>query len=81
MHDAIALEKQGIPTTVVVHDTFERAASTQATIMGLPDLPLAVMPRPRVTWDDARREAVVADLYQLVKQALVGRAGTEPGRR
>ena len=81
MHDAIALEKQGIPTTVVVHDTFERAASTQSKIMGLPDLPLAVMPRPRVTWDDARREAVVADLYRLVKRALTAGGETDGGGR
>ena len=78
MHDAVALEKQGIPTTVVVHDTFERAARTQAQIMGLPDLPLAVMPRPRVTWDDVNRQEVISNLYQAVTRALLGQQAAGP---
>ncbi len=73
MHDAIALEKRGIPTTVVVHDNFERAARTQARTMGLPDLPLAVMPRPRVTWTEDQKRAELAALYERVKDGLLAR--------
>ena len=73
MHDATALEKRGIPTTVVVHDNFERAARTQARTMGLPDLPLAVMPRPRVTWTEEQKWAELAALYERVKEGLLAR--------
>lgn len=70
MHDAVALERRGIPTVVVAHHTFAFAAATQAKTMGLPDLPLAVMPRPEPTWtaDDIAR--VVADLTTQVVPAL-----------
>ena len=81
MHDATALEKRGIPTTVVVHDNFERAARTQARTMGLADLPLAVMPRPQVTWDEDRRRAVVAVLYETVKAGLLARVPVGSGAR
>lgn len=81
MHDATALEKQGIPTTVVVHDNFERAARTQARAMGLDELPLAVMPRPASTWDDATRQAVLQTLYEDVKAALLGRVPAPVRRR
>lgn len=77
MHDSAAIEKQGLPTTVVVHDTFERAARTQAKAMGVEELPLAVMPRPRVTWDEGKREDVVAALYTSVKAALLRSAPAE----
>lgn len=80
MHDSVAIEKQGVPTTVVVHDTFERAARSQSKAMGLTDLPLAVMPRPRVHWDETRKEAVLATLYTAVKAALLSQAAPESAR-
>lgn len=77
MHDSAAIEKQGIPTTVVVHDTFERAARTQANAMGIEELPLAVMPRPRVNWDETKREEILSTLYSAVKSALLRSGAAE----
>ena len=74
MHDAIALETRGVPATVVAHDTFEKAARTQAKTMGLPDLPIAVMPRPRPDWDDAKKDEVLTDLVEQVKEGLIAPA-------
>ncbi|MBI3964459.1 MAG: hypothetical protein HY329_02400 [Chloroflexi bacterium] len=44
MHDAARLERQGIPTTVVAWDTFAYPAKLQAQILGIPDLPIVVIP-------------------------------------
>jgi hypothetical protein len=57
--DAIRLEKEGIPTTVVVHDVFAAAARKQAIAGGIPDLRLLVysQPLPGETQDQARASA------------------------
>ncbi|MBI4504998.1 MAG: hypothetical protein HY691_05645 [Chloroflexi bacterium] len=70
MHDAVALERQGIPTVVVAHHTFAFAAATQAKTMGLADLPLVVMPRPEPTWTADEIARVVIDLAKHVAPAL-----------
>ena len=46
MHDAIALEKRGIPTALVCSEPFIPTAKTMAKIQGIPDYPFAVVPHP-----------------------------------
>lgn len=46
MFDAIELEKRGIPTVTIAHDTFFNASKLHAKILGLPDVPLVVEPAP-----------------------------------
>jgi alkanesulfonate monooxygenase SsuD/methylene tetrahydromethanopterin reductase-like flavin-dependent oxidoreductase (luciferase family) len=57
--DAIRLEKEGIPTAVVVHDVFAEAARKQAKAGGIPDLRLLIysQPLPGETEDEARASA------------------------
>jgi hypothetical protein len=57
--DAIRLEKEGVPTAVVVHDVFAEAARKQAKAGGIPDLRLVVysQPLPGETQDQARASA------------------------
>jgi NAD(P)H-dependent FMN reductase len=57
--DAIRLEKEGIPTAVVVHDVFAEAARKQAKAGGIPDLRLLIysQPLPGETEDKARASA------------------------
>jgi len=44
--DAIRLEKEGVPTFLVVHDIFADAARKQAKAGGLAGLRLLVYPQP-----------------------------------
>jgi hypothetical protein len=57
--DAIRLEKEGVPTVVVVHDVFAEAARKQAKAGGIPDLRLVVysQPLPGETQAQARASA------------------------
>jgi alkanesulfonate monooxygenase SsuD/methylene tetrahydromethanopterin reductase-like flavin-dependent oxidoreductase (luciferase family) len=66
--DAIRLEKEGIPTAVVVHDIFAEAAREQAKAGGIPDLRLLVysQPPPGETEDQARAAArQIAEALQV----------------
>jgi hypothetical protein len=71
--DATRLEKEGIPTAVVVHDVFAEAARKQAKASGIPDLRLLVysQPLPGETQDQARASA------REVAEALRGFVVTE----
>jgi hypothetical protein len=80
MHDAVALERRGVPAVVVAHDSFAYAARTQANVMGLPDLPVAVMPRPDPTWSDERIAQVMADLARDIAPALTARPAAATAR-
>jgi hypothetical protein len=71
--DAIRLEKEGIPTAVVVHDVFAEAARKQAKAGGIPDLRFLLysQPRPGETEDQARTSA------RQVAEALQGLVVTQ----
>jgi|DewCreStandDraft_5_1066085.scaffolds.fasta_scaffold00310_3 hypothetical protein len=71
MLDAVRLERLGVPSVVVAHHNFEFAARTQAKLMGIPDIKLAVMPRPSPTWDAAKKQEVIQRLGQTVVASLV----------
>lgn len=71
MHDSIKLEKLGIPTVTVAQANFEAAARTQGRLMGLPDIPIAVMPRFLPSWDVAKRQEVIEELAEAVQKALL----------
>lgn len=73
MHDAAAFERTGLPTVTVSHDNFEAAARAQARGLGLPDLPLAVFPRPQPGWDEATAGRVLAELRVAMERGLLGR--------
>lgn len=80
MHDAVALERRGVPAVVVAHDSFAYAAQTQARVMGLPDLPVAVMPRPDPEWLEERIARVKAELATKIGPALTVAAPPAPAR-
>ena len=56
----------------VAHDNFAAAARAQARSLRLPDLPLAVFPRPQPEWDEATAARVLADLQVAVERGLRG---------
>jgi hypothetical protein len=51
--DATRLYKQGLPTVALVWDIFERAAKTMASLQGVPNLPVIVVPQVLVGESDA----------------------------
>lgn len=67
------LELQGIPTITIAHDTFERAARSHATALGLPDLPLLVEPAPRGGNLTNEAHALAARSLERVVAALIRR--------
>lgn len=79
MLDSVALERKGKPTVVVAHHTFEDVARAGAKVLGLPDVPLAVMPRPAPDWDDDRMREELELVYQESVRGLT-LAGTAAGK-
>ena len=69
-HDAVNIERKGIPTVSIAHENFAEAFHMQARNMGLPELRLAVMPRPHPSWGDDTRAKVTDDLYDLIVEGL-----------
>ena len=81
MHDGIAIERQGLPGTVILTDNFIGTAETAAKMGGLAGYPFVVIPHPisRKTREqlrdvaEAKAEEVAA---RIVRTALgAGRAG------
>ncbi len=46
MHDAIELEKRGIPTAVICTEEFAVPARTMARTLGIPEYPFVLVPHP-----------------------------------
>lgn len=59
MFDAIEIEKRGVPTVTIAHDTFAKVAVMHARILGLEEVPIIVEPAPEsgVVGDDVERFA------------------------
>ncbi len=79
MHDTTRLARQGIPTATIVWDTFAVPAKTHARILGMPDLPMLVIPHlePGETTADVRRRAE-ADAERIIELLTRGPEGTPP---
>ena len=71
MLDAVALEQRGIPTVTFVTEPFIGAARAVARSLGLPDLPLVVIPHDNLVEDDAALEARLESVYLQVVAAIV----------
>lgn len=76
MFDAIEMEKRGVATVTIAHDTFARVAVLHAKALGLPDLPIIVEPSPEsgVVGEDVDR--VADETFDQLLEALLA-----PGRR
>lgn len=75
MLDAIQIERRGVPTLTITHDTFAVVAKAHAETMGMPDVPLLVEPTPKsgIVGIDIRQ--VVEDNAKVILEALVGQQG------
>ena len=75
MHDAVELEKRGIPTAVIVTDAFLHEAEVQRTALGADLLNPAVIQHPLSTLSDTEiesraKQAATAVISVLVTDAL-----------
>ncbi len=73
MHDGISLEQLGVPTAVIVTETFLHEARVQRDALGMEGIEPAVIPHPLSTLSDeeiAERAAIAAP---QVKKILLGR--------
>ncbi|MEK7682289.1 MAG: hypothetical protein AAB369_05610 [Chloroflexota bacterium] len=73
MRDAARLEALGVPTVTVSEDAFEAASRTNAQMMGMPDLPLVVIPRLKVGEPRSVAEHRVVEVWERIAEALVKR--------
>ena len=67
MHDAVALEAKGVPTAVVVTETFVREAYVQRTVLGMVGIEPVVISHPLSTISD---EEIDARAREAAPQAL-----------
>ncbi len=62
MHDAISLEKKGVPAAVICTEPFVSSANAMSKLGGIPDYPYVVVPHPlgSLTTDALRQRAIQA---------------------
>ncbi len=71
------MEKRGLPAAVVIHDYFERASRAQAKLLGIDDLKIAALRRPRATDTEEMRREAVRTLFNSVVECLTASAQGE----
>lgn len=79
VHDAVELERAGVPTISVVADQFLELFATTATALGMPDLPRAVTPYP-VAPDASDPERLGRRVTALMPDLIKGLT-SPPGHR
>jgi hypothetical protein len=69
--DAVTIEKEGLPTIMIGHTTFEGAARVHAKARGVPELPMLITAPPAagVVGDET---SVTDEQLELVVRALTG---------
>jgi hypothetical protein len=75
VHDAVSVERLGIPAAVVVTDRFRSTARVMAAFLGVADYPCVVIPHPLSNDDDA---AIRAKAELAVRQAVALWVPTRP---
>ena len=70
MHDAIQLERLGVPSTVVHTSVFEDIRTAFARTLGAAGYPAAVVPHPMATRSLVELERIAADVVPRVVELL-----------
>ncbi len=72
MHDGISLERLGVPTAVIVTETFLHEAHVQRAALGMEGVEPAVIPHPLSTLSDDEIAGRAAAAAPQVKKILLG---------
>lgn len=67
------MERRGIPTLTITHDTFEVVARAHAETMGVPDVPLFVEPVPDFGIVGADNAKLVSEQAPTILSALTSK--------
>ncbi len=74
MHDGVHLEQLGVPTAVIVTETFLHEAQVQRAALGMEGIEPAVIAHPLSTLSDDEIAARAAAAVPQVKRILTGKA-------
>jgi hypothetical protein len=73
VHDAISLEKRGIPAAVICTEPFVSSAEAMAMLGGIPGYPYVILPHPLGSLDrDALREKAIQAAPEVLQILLGG---------
>ena len=72
VHDAVRLERRGIPTAVVGTEPFIDEAIEQARVLGMPDLRIVTVPHPVQLLTREQVEELADRAFDEVVARLVG---------
>jgi hypothetical protein len=75
VHDAVRLERRGIPTAVVGTEPFIDEAIEQARVLGMPDLRIVTVPHPVQLLTREQVEELADRVLDEVIARLVGSTG------
>ena len=79
VHDAVRLERRGIPTAVVGTEPFLDEAIEQARVLGMPDLRIVTVPHPvQLLTHEQVAELADAALADVVSLLTADHAGPRP---
>lgn len=65
---------------MVIHDYFERASRAQAKLLGIQDLRIASLRRPRASDTEETRREAVRNLFEAVVSCLTASATPEAAK-
>jgi hypothetical protein len=71
LHDAIELEKRGIPAALICTEEFIVPAKTMARVCGIPEYPFVVVPHPLSSLDGARVQARARSVADQIAAILL----------
>jgi len=73
VHDAIELEKMGVPTAAICTEPFVSSAKAMSEIRGIPDYPFVVLPHPLGNLSEVRLRERAMQTISDVLQILMAR--------
>jgi hypothetical protein len=71
VHDAIALEKEGIPTVTICTADFLAGGRMQAASLGMPQYPILCVPQSYITYTPEQVQALAGGCVEEVLQRLL----------
>ena len=77
MHDAVNLEKRGIPTVLIVTQPLTGNAENMARLRGIPDYPFVAVPHPVGPLDKNGVEALVRRAFPRILRLLLARSAAD----
>ena len=72
MHDAISLEKRGVPAAVICTEPFVSSADAMGILGGIPGYPYVILPHPLGSLDQDRLREKAIQAAPEVLQILLG---------